>query len=163
MAIDFKDIKINIEKKTYPLIGTGTGRNVYDLENGYVVKTARNRRGLAQNKAEHQIAASDHSHIFAKVIAVSEDQRYLIMEKAERINSLSEVWGYYHVRNNRELFRLKKFREAYSKNNLLLPDLGRKNSWGKVRGKPVIIDFGFTREVSRYYSPFHLNFNLNLF
>lgn len=157
MEIDFENIRVNIEKKSYELIGIGTGRHVYDLDNGYVVKVARNTRGIVQNKAEYQIASSDHSHIFAKVVGVSENHKYLVMQKAERINSLSEVWEYYHVRNNRELFRIEKFREAVRKNNLLLPDLGRKNSWGKVKGKPVIIDYGFTREVSRYYSPFNIN------
>jgi hypothetical protein len=157
VGIDFENIRLNIEKKSYQLVGIGTGRYVYDLDNGYVVKAARNRKGLAQNKAEYQIASTDHSHVFAKITAVSEDQKYLVMEKAEKINSLSEVWEYYHVRNNRELFRIEKFREAVRKNNLLLPDLGRKNSWGKVKGKPVIIDYGFTREVSKYYSPFNIN------
>ncbi len=162
MAVDFENIRVNIEKKTYQMIGTGTGRSVFDLDNGYVVKVAKNRKGFAQNKAEYQIASKDHSRIFAKISAVSEDRKYLIMEKADRINSLEEVWAYYHVKNSRELFRLEKFREAARRNNLLLPDLTRKNSWGKVKGKPVIIDFGFTREVSRYYSPFSFNFNMFL-
>jgi hypothetical protein len=162
MAVDFDNIRADIEKKKYRLIGSGSGRLVYDLDNGYVIKVVKNRRGLAQNKAEYRIAASDHSHIFAKVTAVSEDSYYLVMEKAEMMSSIAEVWKYYHVRNNRELFRLKKFREAIRKNNLLLADLGRLNSWGKVRGKPVIIDFGFTSEVSRYYSPFGFRFNFNI-
>lgn len=157
MAVDFENIRVNIDQKKYRIIGLGSGRIVYDLDNGYVVKTARNRRGFAQNKAECRIASTDKTHIFARIAAVSDDCKYLIMEKADMINSLTEVWGYYHVRNNRELFRLEKFREALRNNNLLLPDLSRRNSWGKVRGKPVIIDYGFTKEVSRYYSPLHFN------
>lgn len=154
MGIDFANIKTNIEKKTYHLIGAGSGRHVYDLDNGYVVKVARNRRGLAQNKAEHQIASTNHSRIFARIVAVSEDFIFLIMEKAEKVKSITEVWSYYHVKNNRELFGIKEFRDFTKKYNLLYPDLKRSSSWGLIKGKPVIIDYGFTKEVSKYYTLF---------
>lgn len=154
MRIDFDRIRHNIEEKKYPVIGVGSARTVYDAQNGYVVKAARNNRGIAQNKAEKQIEAQDHNHIFAKILAVSDDFIYLIMEKAEKINSLMEIWKYYHVRNSRELFRLEEFRNLTAKYDLLYVDLFRKNSWGWVKQKPVIIDFGFTRETRRYYMNF---------
>jgi hypothetical protein len=154
MGIDFEIIKNNIENKKYHLIGSGSGRNVYDLENGYVVKAARNKRGLVQNKAEYQIASTNPSPVFARIEAVSEDFHYLIMEKAERINSISEVWRYYSVKNHKELFHLEEFHDLAMKNNLLLADLRRSTSWGMIKGKPVIIDFGFTKEVSKYYTLF---------
>ena len=154
MGIDFAYIKTNIEKRTYHLIGSGSGRNVFDLDNGYVVKVARNRKGLAQNKAEYQIAATNHSHIFARIVAISDDSIYLIMEKAERVYSIAEIWNYYHVKNNKELFRINEFQDFTQKYNLLYPDLKRASSWGFVKGKPVIIDYGFTKEVSRYYTMF---------
>lgn len=160
MGIDFEDIKVNINNRKYQLIGKGSGRYVYDLNNGYVVKVAKNRRGLAQNDAERRIGSEDHSRIFAKIAAVSEDSHLLIMEKADRIHSIGEVWNYYHVKSNRELFRLEKFRETMNKYNLLQPDLTRRNSWGRVKGRPVIIDYGFTRDVSRFYTPFRLNLSL---
>lgn len=154
MGIDFEEIKSNIRKGNFRLIGSGTGRNVYDLGNGYVVKIAKNKRGFIQNESEIRIATIDHSHVFAKVLSSSDEYDYLIMEKAERINSISEVWKYYHVTNNRELFRLEEFKNLTKDYNLLLGDLRRANSWGLVKGKPVIIDFGFTRDVSKYYRMF---------
>lgn len=155
MAIDFDKIKADIDEHKYSLIGSGSGRNVYDLDNGYVVKSAKNRRGLAQNKAEHEIATNNKSHYFAKIKGVSEDYRFLIMEKADRIKSFSEVWNYYKVRNIRELFQLEDFRDVIIKSGLLTVDLERRTSWGMIKGKPVIIDFGFTREVRRYYNIFN--------
>lgn len=154
MRIDFDRIRHNIEENKYPIIGVGSARIVYDAQNGYVVKAARNKRGIAQNKAEKQIEAQDHNHIFARVLAVSDDFAYLIMEKAERINSLQEVWEYYKVRSNHELFQLEEFRNLTARYNLLYADLYRKNSWGMVNQKPVIIDFGFTRETRKYYRNF---------
>lgn len=154
MGIDFEYIGKNIENKKYQLIGMGSGRYVYDLGNGYVVKMARNKRGLLQNKAEYQIASANHSRILARIQAVSDDFHYLIMEKADKIREISEVLQYYEVHNFRELFRLEDFKEFTKKNELVLVDLRRLNSWGMVKGKPVIIDFGFTREVSKYYHRF---------
>ena len=154
MRIDFEYLKANIEKKQYRLIGSGSGRFVFDLDNGYVVKVAKNRRGVIQNKAEYQIASTERSHVFAKIVEVSEDFHYLIMEKAEKLKSFSEVWSYYQVNNNRELFRTDVFRDILQKHNLLSVDLCRISSWGMIKNKPVIIDFGFTREVKRYYSFF---------
>jgi len=151
MNFDFDNINMNIKNKTYRLIGVGSGRLVYDMGNEYVVKAAKNKRGIVQNKEEHQIASMVHNNIFAKVIATSEDFNYLIMEKAEKINNISEVWNYYSVKNNRELFELEQFSQLTTKYNLLYHDLFRCNSWGLIKGKPVIIDFGFTKEVMRYY------------
>ncbi|HHX11997.1 MAG TPA: hypothetical protein GX731_04185, partial [Clostridiales bacterium] len=47
--IDFDSIIMNIGKGNYQFIGSGSGRRVYDLGNGYVVKVAKNNRGIAQN------------------------------------------------------------------------------------------------------------------
>lgn len=154
MGFDFEIIQNNINNNKYQLLGAGSGRYVYDLNNGYVVKAAKNRKGIVQNKAESEIASSDRSHIFAKVLDVSQDFHFLIMEKADRITSFAEVWRYYNVRNNRELFRLEEFRATLKKHNLLPADLHRQTSWGLIKGKPVIIDFGFTKEVSKYYTFF---------
>jgi len=153
MRVDFDEISLNINNKSYNLIGSGSGRLVFDLENGYVAKMAKNKKGFAQNSIEKQIAAIDHSGLFAKIEAVSEDSKYVIMEKADKINHMSEVWEYFHVRNNRELFRLKELNEIITEYQLLLPDLYRPYSWGLVKNRPVIIDFGFTREVRRKYYP----------
>lgn len=154
MVIDFDYIKRNLEEHKYHLIGTGSGRQVYDCNNGYVVKEARNKKGIVQNKAEHYISSQDQAHVFAKTIAISDDSRYLIMEKAENVISLKDVWDYYHVRNGRELFRLKDFNNFTEKYNLLYSDLFRRSSWGIIDGRPVIIDFGFTKEARRYYTQF---------
>ena len=154
MAIDFNKIKVNIEQEKYKRIGSGSGRYVYDLNNGYVIKAAKNRKGIAQNKAEHEIASKNNTRYFARIAAVSEDYELLIMEKAEKIKSFSEVWDYYKVKNNRELFQIEDLRNMIQNNGLLTVDLQRHTSWGIIKGKPVLIDYGFTREVRRYYNIF---------
>lgn len=157
--INFDMIILNIRKRNYQYIGSGSGRVVYDLGNGYVVKVAKNNKGIAQNKAESHISSSDHSNLFAKTIKVSEDFRLLIMEKAVRIRDFSEVRKYYNVIRNRELFQLEEIKSVILNHSLLQNDLYRTSSWGMLNQRPVIIDYGFTQQVRRnYYSPF--NFNL---
>ncbi len=151
MDINFETIRSNIRLKVYPLIGSGTGRAVYDLDNGYVVKAAKNNKGIEQNKAEHLISDTQDGRIFAKVSAHSEDFSLLVMEKARHMNSFGEVWNYYHVKNNRQLFSLYEFRRVLDKYDLLTPDLYRLSSWGIVNDIPVIIDYGFTKKVREFY------------
>lgn len=155
MWVDFDRISLNIKNKSYHLIGSGSGRLVYDLENGYVVKMAKNKKGLAQNRIEKQIASIDHSSLFAKIVAVSEDFYIVIMEKADSINNMAVVWKYFRVRSNRELFQLRELDYIVTEYHLLIHDLCRPYSWGLKKDRPVIIDYGFTREVRRkYYPPF---------
>lgn len=135
----------------YRYIGSGSGRKVFDLGNGYVVKVAKNMAGIAQNRAEHHISFRDNSNLFAKVIEVSGDFQFLIMKKADRINNFAHVLKYFNVSNNQELVRLKEMQTIQWKYNLLLADLCRNSSWGIIDGVPVIIDYGFTAQVQRRY------------
>jgi hypothetical protein len=151
VQFDFGEISLDIKRRVYPMIGSGSARAVFDLKNGYVVKKAVNRKGLEQNKAEYQIASMTHSDLFAKIIAISDDYIYLIMEKAEKVRSLSIVLSYFNVRNIRELFRRQEYSDITSKYHLLLPDFYRHSNWGLINGRPVIIDYGFTKEVRRFY------------
>lgn len=151
MNIKFERISSNIKLRGYPLIGSGSGRTVFDLKNGYVVKAAKNKKGIEQNKAECEISKKDHHKIFAEVIAYSDDYRFLIMEKAQRINSFAIVWKYYNVKNNKQLLSLEEISHVLEEYDLLPVDLYRLSSWGIVNGKPVIIDYGFTRQVRELY------------
>lgn len=153
--INFDIITANIRNGNYRCIGSGSGRRVYDLENGYVIKVAKNRKGIAQNETEYQIAMETRSNIFARITHVSEDYMLLIMEKAERIYHFSYVLNYFNVRNNRELFNIEEFRSIIKKHNLLPVDLCTRVNWGVINNSPVIIDYGFTWHVKRkYYYPF---------
>lgn len=151
MKVDFEQMVTNLMRKDYKYINSGSGRLVFDLGNGYVVKVAKNQKGLAQNETEYRIASKDDTHLFARILDVSEDFKYLIMEKAEKIKSISYVWHYFNVKSNRRLYQIEELRDIASRNNLVLLDFGRSANWGKVNDKPVIIDYGFTKEVRKKY------------
>ncbi|MDR3596839.1 hypothetical protein [Clostridium sp.] len=149
----FNYIMMNLRWGNYRYIGSGSCRDVFDLGNGYVVKVARNLAGIAQNKSEYKISHKDNSGLFAKVVQVSNDFSMLIMEKADKINNISYIWRYFNASNEEELVNSKELQKIKQDYNLVLGDLERQSSWGIIDGRPVIIDYGFTKDVSRkYYS-----------
>lgn len=152
MEVDFSQIAFDIKNQAYKCIGAGTGRLVFDFGNGCVIKVARNTRGIAQNKAECKISSVADSSLLARVLNVSEDFRFLIMEKADNIEDISYVWNFFNVRNNDEFNQIQELKDICSKYNLLFWDLGRPVNWGKINGKPVVIDYGYTENVeSQFY------------
>lgn len=153
--IDFPTVITNLQNGIYPLLGTGSGRRVYDLQNGSALKVAKNVRGYAQNQMESIISEMDDSELFAKVLYLSKDNHYLIMEKAEPIHNFAIVRNYFKVSNNNELFRLNNLNYIPRKYNLIASDLCRPANWGLLHDRPVIIDYGFTDRIRRkYYSIF---------
>lgn len=149
----FNQIMFNIQQGYYRYIGSGSSRIVFDLGNRYVIKVAKNKAGIAQNKSEYNISRYVDSGLFAKVLKVSNDYNFLIMEKADKIWSMSEVWKHFNVGGKNGLFHLKEIQDVNNKFDLMLADLNRKSSWGIINGKPVIIDYGFTSEVrQRFYN-----------
>lgn len=53
-AINNQRQRLGNARFTYDLIGRGSGRAVFDLKDGSVLKLAYNRKGIAQNKAESE-------------------------------------------------------------------------------------------------------------
>ena len=156
MFIDFYDIMFGLRNGRYVYIGSGSSREVYDLENGYVVKVAKNKAGIEQNRAEYYISANDSSGIFAKVIEASSDYGLLIMRKAKKIKDIRFVWNYFNAGNKHEFYESPHMQRLKNKYKLLLGDFEKASSWGIIKGRPVIIDYGFTRYVERkYYRRFY--------
>lgn len=147
----FDEIAMNLRFGYYKYIGSGSCRDVFDLGNGYVVKVASNKAGIAQNKEEYKISRKDQSGLFAKVVQVSNDFKLLIMIKAKKLYNIEYVWMYFNVKNEEELTSLPEFQRLKENYNLVLGDFERKSSWGIINGRPVIIDYGFTKYVSRKY------------
>ena len=153
MYIDIKQIMTDIENGAYKYIGSGSARKVFDLKNGFVIKIARNVRGIAQNIAEYDISNDNYSNFFAKVYYISDDYKCLIMEKAAVIKNESEFLRYFKINNKKELVNNQYIKEIHDKYNLVWADLYKVSSWGKINGNIVLIDYGYTKEVyNKYYN-----------
>lgn len=151
MGMNFDIIKKNLTQGTYQYIGSGSGRRVYDMKNGYVVKAAKNLKGYAQNQMENEIYLHDNTGMFASVADISIDFQMLVMQKGERMQSYHDLLNYYRVNNFNQLLSLPSFQYIIKRYHLIDADLRRMSSWGLIYGKPVIIDYGFTSEVMRRY------------
>lgn len=149
--ISFNEIIRNINLNKYRYIGSGSGREVYDLHNGYVVKIAKNIKGIAQNEVEHYISDNANSDLLAKVTYISYDLKYLIMEKADKVSSMSGILRYFNVSNKSDLSNIKEIRKIAERFDLVYADFFKSNNWGKINGRYVIVDYGFTRSVRKKY------------
>ncbi len=149
--INFNENFKNINLNNYRYIGSGSGREVYDLHNGYVVKIAKNIKGLAQNEAEHYISDNANSDLLAKVTYISYDFKYLIMEKADKVNHMTGILRYFNVRNKRKLSNIREIRKIAERFDLVYADFYKPNTWGKINDRYVIVDYGYTRSVKEKY------------
>lgn len=149
--VGFDKIDEHLKIGDYPTLGEGSGRKVFDLGNDTVVKVAINVKGYAQNEVECMISGMDESDTFAKVLHATRDGRCLVMKKAGPIHNFAVIRSYYHVENNKDLFRLNNLKYIPRKYNLLVSDLCRPDNWGVIDGRPVIIDYGFTGQIRRKY------------
>lgn len=156
MDINFDEIIFKIHSGEYKPVGFGSCRRVYDMNNGCVVKVARDIRGIDQNRAENDIYNTRKSNFFARVEAVSNDYKLLIMVKAGKIRNMKQVLQYYRVRNINALVRTNHFIEDIMDHKLSKGDLVRVSSWGIVDSIPVMIDYGLTRSI--YIKYYRLNF-----
>ena len=152
MLISYNSIMLNVKRGAYKYLGEGSSRKVYDLNNGYVVKIAKNMAGVEQNRIVYKISEEDNSEILARVVQASKRYNFIIMRKAKKVRNIYDIWDYFNVKNRMEFFNLPELKKLKSNYNLLLNDLNKKSSWGIIDGKPVIIDYGFTKRIKeRYY------------
>ena len=152
MDINIYHILCGIECRMYRYIGAGSARKVYDLDNGFVIKIARNIKGIAQNEAEFLISNDDNSSLLAKVYFISNDCRYLIMKKANVVKSERELLNYFKIENKKELSSNKFIKEIHDRHNLVWADLYKFTSWGKIKNRLVLIDYGYTKEIyNKFY------------
>jgi hypothetical protein len=152
MDYDYKEIILNIKNGKLTRLGIGSSRIVYDLNDGFVVKIAKDIRGIYQNEAEHKTYLSHKSVLFAEVIHISEDNRFLIMPKAKRIKKINTVLRYYRVKSIKSLFNQDKLIISdIQDNDLSRNDLYRVSSWGLINNVPMIIDYGLTRSIFKKF------------
>jgi len=122
------------------LIGEGSGRKVYDLGNGYVLKEPYSETGLQQNKTE--------LHVYENAISVRE---YLCptfknkgnCNKMQKVDLIT-VEEFNIMKTNPAIIEVIKY---LYENFDLNDDIDHFRSWGKINGKYVLLDYGYTNEL----------------
>lgn len=153
-------------------IGKGTGRIVYDISDGKVIKLAKNKKGIAQNLVESNPKIQEkYSNVVATIFDFDKDGKWIIQEKAEPINmkDISMYLGgenddsqaegfFYWLRgfggSDMDYFYMnipfaKKCYELVNEFELDRFDVSDISSWGKINGKPVLVDYGLDKNVAK--------------
>ncbi len=148
-----QDIINSIRNGEFKLMGRGSCRYVFNMNNGYVVKVARDIRGLEQNRNEYKIYSGRKSDLLADIVYFSEDDRFLIMVKAIKLKNIRSVYRYYNVNGMKSLAIKSNLIEDINNNHISTGDLFRISSWGLIDGVPKLIDYGLTHSTfNKYYS-----------
>jgi hypothetical protein len=157
----FDSIKRRIKLKELSLIGRGSSRKVYDLNDGTVAKIAMNEKGIAQNKTEARIFEEDNGDcypikIFANIYSYSDDYKILIMEKCSKIKGMKILKSHLNNPDNNEIESCFNdlIQEIYDRHDLGKSDLLKPSSWGlNSQNDLVLIDYGLTIKVfNKYYT-----------
>ena len=165
---NFKQLQKFADRKkyageNYKLLNKGTGRCVYDINNEYVLKLAKNNKGIEQNKTEINISkSSKYNDITAKVVEFDENGLYLIQQKAYRLTEQGfkditglQLQGFlYYLRHDKKWDG--KNVKFYNKVNSLVNefeldrfDIANENSWGIINNNVVIVDYGLDMNTAR--------------
>lgn len=161
-------------------IGEGEGRAVYKLGNGKVLKVAKNPGGQGQNQAEASVCAdgSITRSLFPQVSLEGPGYMWLVVEEAasmtrEAFQQLTGLpWKKFISALKGAFVQKARNVSEYDKQNFIdlsnnpffstimrvikeckyePGDIAKLDSWGVVKGKPVIIDSGFTEAVNHTY------------
>ncbi|UOE53107.1 hypothetical protein LIT38_13070 [Bacillus sp. CMF12] len=122
----------------YNVIGSGSHRIVYDLQNGYVLKIPLRERGFKSNKAEYNLFLNCPPELQKHLCPVVElGQGWMIMKKMdEKLPRNAEY--------EEKISNLGNLFLSYGINPL---DLKRKNLMLAKDGKITVIDYGNFRMI----------------
>jgi hypothetical protein len=170
--------KIRFCDATFKKLKAGSSRIAYDYSTDLVLKLAKNTIGIEQNRTEADGFIQQHyKDIVANVIDTDQDELWIISEKAFKITQsefrtltgfdFNNFCSYLRKRlGNGKLDNLKVNDEEKLDNdprinelldmsiNFQMPagDMCRISSWGKVKNRAVLIDYGLTNQIfDEYY------------
>lgn len=149
--------------ENFKMIGKGTGRYVYDINNIFVLKLAKNNKGIEQNKTEINISKSGkYNDIIANIVEYDDNGLYLIQQKAYRITeqNFKDITGLqfqgflYYLRHNikwdgSNLTFYNKVNSLINTFQLDRFDIANENSWGIINDNVVIVDYGLDMDTAR--------------
>lgn len=165
----------------YDYIDKGSSRIVYKIDDDHALKIARNPAGVAQNKVESHIAQKLHDLPITKIHYIGEGGSFLVVDLAHQFNfedfkqtygisfsNFCELCNIFEPTNKyfRDNFKDKRKSEwarlpeaarrlfySLKRHGVILLDLNGTHQWGDLHHKPVILDYGFNKDVKKnHYS-----------
>lgn len=168
---DFED-RVGLAEEHFDKLGEGSSRTIFQISDSLVLKVAHSGAGIAQNESEMSMRAP----CLNNVLAADTDAKWIIVRFSDTMTEedFDDAIGFgfkpfikaisYSFNNEDRADKPKEMEEikntslfkCLSKlvldNQLQIGDIGKISSWGLIDGKPLLRDFGLTKEV---YSDFY--------
>lgn len=171
------DDRIKFAKKRWKLLGEGSSRAAFQINDKLIIKIAFNKKGIAQNLTE----SNPKVQVSCVVPAVMADAegKWIIMRATEPITKekfkkivgfgfdqfMNALFSKFNNEDSENFPEPRKYEEIEKNklfievaelvfnNDLLLGDLSKINSWSIYNGCPVIRDAGLDKSTyEKFYS-----------
>jgi hypothetical protein len=130
-------------------LGAGSARRVYDLQDGFVLKVAKNKRGINE--------CANEAYIYENIIlkykeflcpVIQHQEKYIIMPKITTYTELLVFKEITHKQFDNEIMKLEYVQELIdyliTKYDIDEFDLAYSFNWGIYKEKTVLLDYGNT-------------------
>ena len=145
-----------------PLLGCGSSRNVYKLNNNQVLKVAKGELGYLQNTEEcNNFDKYKELNLFAEIINRDSNNSWIIQPLAisfksedaylklilEMISCVENNTDYY----SEDIFLNTLYKYLKERSYTFLQDFKKYDSYGRIDNKVYIIDYGMNDNIFNTY------------
>ena len=166
------DDRVELAGKEFEELGVGSSRIIFKMSDSLVLKVAKNEKGIYQNASEMEI----HSPCLNNVLAADTEGKWVIVrftdsmsadEFEEAVGIPFKTFGsaiFYRANNEKHEDKPRDYDEIIEHPlfvcifdlvmdyELQAGDVLKISSWGMLEGKPVLRDFGLTKDIyAEYY------------
>jgi len=170
---DFED-RVAFAKKHWKFLGEGSSRTAFQVNDDLIIKVAHNDKGLAQNKVEMDPKAQ--RSCTNPIVVADAEGKWIVLKSTEplkekdfkkmvgfgfesfmnalfyKFNNESDQWS--PPRDYEEIEKSPLFNclsDLIFKTDQQIGDIDKISSWRELDGKPVLADYGLSRDVFRSY------------
>jgi hypothetical protein len=143
--------------KKYKYLGEGISREVYAINEDFVVKVAKGKEGIYQNRVEHHVYIHVDKNLLkylCPIVWFQPDK--LIMRRAIPLSKYNknQFIDINSIRPEKDLIvDLKQLANSFL---LFYEDIISTSSWGIYKNERVLIDYGCTEQIGDiYYRVYH--------
>lgn len=159
--------------ENYHMVGFGSSRDVFALDDNYVLKIAICRAGLTQNAVEYHISSTASELPVAHVVYCAENDFFLMVDRAKQLDPqhfkdtygmdfetfaemIDKMYDAGSVWKRQTIYRklspeLRNLLAALARRKISIYDLDRKEQWGDRNEAPVIVDYGLSPKGVEHY------------
>lgn len=168
------DDRIEFAKKHWEWLGEGSSRTAFQMNDDLIIKIAHNEKGIYQDKTEMDPKAQ--CICVNPVLLADAAGKWIIMRNTEKLSEkkFKELIGFgfdtfmnalfYKFNNESDKWSKPRDYEDIEKNALFncladlifktdqqIGDLDKISSWRELDGRPVLVDYGLSKDVYKKF------------